>query len=101
MNRLNRTDFAILEVLASGKRNVAANVALEIDADRSYVNNRFSYILEEGLVERVGPKELSGLYEITPKGQAVVRHQDKYRSDRVDNFAAFIDEQLTDTAEST
>lgn len=99
MNRLNRTDFEILEVLASGKRNIAANVALEIDADRSYVNNRFSYILEEGLVERVGPKELSGLYEITPKGRVVVENQDKYRSDEVEEFVAFVERQTTDYTE--
>lgn len=90
MDRLNRTDFKILAVLANGKRNIAANVALEIDANRSYVNNRFSYLREQGLVERVGPKELSGLYEITPKGQAVVEHRDTYQSDDVDDFTAFI-----------
>jgi hypothetical protein len=99
MNRLNRTDFEILEVLASGKRNIAANVALEIDADRSYVNNRFRYILEEGLVERVGPKKLSGLYEITPKGQAVVQYQDKYQNNTVEEFEAFVEQQTPDHAE--
>lgn len=100
MDRLNRTDFEILEALADGKRNVAANVALEIDANRSYVNNRFSYILSEGLVERIGPKELSGLYEITPKGRVVVQYQEAYHNDEVDDFEAFVERQTTDHTET-
>jgi predicted transcriptional regulator len=100
MDRLNRTDFEILEVLASGKRNIAANVALEIDADRSYVNNRFSYILSEGLVERVGPKELSGLYEITPKGQVVVQCREEYRNNKIEDFEAFVEQQIADHPDS-
>ena len=101
MNRLNKTDFKILDVLVSGKRNVAANVALEIDADRGYINNRFSYLLSEGLVERVGPKEQSGLYEITAKGQTAVQHREKYLNDEVTDFEAFVEDQTDNGVENT
>lgn len=97
MDRLNQTDFKILAVLAGGKRNVAANVALEIDADRGYINNRFGYLLSEGLVERVGPKERSGLYEITPKGKAAVDHKEKYFSDDVSDFEDFVQQRMSNT----
>ena len=97
MDRLNKTDFKVLDVLASGKRNVAANVALEIDADRGYINNRFSYLLSEGLVKRVGPKEQSGLYEITAKGQTAVQHREKYLNDEVDDFEAFVEQQMSNS----
>lgn len=96
MDRLNRTDFKLLGALASGKRNTAANIALEIDADRGYINNRFSYLLSNDLVERVGPKEKSGLYEITARGRAAARHQDKYLNDAVDDFETFISRQLSE-----
>lgn len=96
MDRLNRTDFKILSVLASGKRNIAANVALEINANRSYINNRFSYLLSEGLVERVGPKEQSGLYEITAKGRVVVENQEKYQDETAEQFAAFVERRVDD-----
>jgi len=94
MELLNRTDFKILEVLADGKRNNAANVAVEIDANRSYLNTRFSYLLNEDLVERIGPHEESGLYEITPKGQVVVEHQEAYLNDEINEFDSFIESRL-------
>ena len=96
MDRLNQTDFKILNVLASGKRNVAANVALEIDVDRGYINSRFGYLLSEDLVERVGPKERSGLYEITPKGQVAVEHKQVYFADESDDFESFVEQQLSE-----
>lgn len=96
MDRLNQTDFKILNVLASGKRNVAANVALEIDVDRGYINTRFGYLLSEDLVERVGPKEQSGLYEITAKGQVAVKHKEVYFADESDDFESFVEQQLSE-----
>lgn len=96
MDRLNQTDFKILNVLASGKRNVAANVALEIDVDRGYINSRFGYLLSEDLVERVGPKERSGLYEITSKGQVVVEHKEVYFADDSDDFESFVEQQVSE-----
>lgn len=96
MDRINKTDFKILEALADGERNIAANIALEIDADRGYINNRFSYLLSRDLVERVGPKERSGLYQITEKGKVAVEHKQKRLNDEVDDFASFVDDRLTE-----
>ncbi len=98
MELLNETDFEILEVLADGKRNNAANVAVEIDANRSYLNTRFSYLLNEDLVERIGPHEQSGLYEITPKGQVVVKHREAYLNDEITEFDSFIESHLDEVA---
>ena len=94
LSLLNETDFEILEVLEGGDRNVAANVAIEIDADRSYVNTRFTQLRNEELVERIGPHDQSGLYEITEKGQVVVEHADVY--DEVDDFESLVQDELTD-----
>lgn len=96
MDLLNPTDFEILEVLLDGTRNIAANIAIEIDTNRSYINSRFSYLLNEDLVERVGPKEESGLYKITEKGKVVVEHKEKYIEDEVDDFEAFVESELED-----
>jgi DNA-binding PadR family transcriptional regulator len=51
---------------------VAANLAIELDKDRAYVNTRLPQLEAYGLLERVGPAPKSGLYEITPKGKEVV-----------------------------
>jgi predicted transcriptional regulator len=94
MESLNKTDFDILEVLADGKRNVATNIAIEIEADRGYVNTRLSYLLEEDLVVRVGPKKQSGLYEITNKGKLVEKNKEKVLEKEIDNFERYIDQKL-------
>lgn len=94
MDRINKTDFKILESLTDGERNIAANIALEIDANRGYINNRFSYLLSRGLVRRVGPKERSGLYQITEKGEIAVKHKGKYLNDEVDDFESFVKDRL-------
>lgn len=97
MDILNRTDFKILEALDEGERNVAANIAHEIDADRGYLNSRFSHLRNEDLVRRVGPSDQSGLYEITEQGSIAVEHKQKYLNDDVDDFEAFIESQLDET----
>jgi hypothetical protein len=78
------TDFDILDAFADGHRNNAANLAHEIDRDRSYINTRLPVLADYGLLERVGPAPKSGLYVITAKGQAAVKHRDDYRRDGVD-----------------
>ena len=93
LSLLNETDFDILEVLEGGDRNVAANVAIEIDADRNYVNTRFTQLRNEELVERVGPHDQSGLYEITDKGQVVVEHREEYGE--VDDFSTLVERELS------
>lgn len=101
MDRINKTDFKILEALADGERNIAANIALEIDADRGYINNRFSYLLSRDLVQRVGPKERSGLYQITEKGEVAVEHRQKCLNDEVDDFESFVEERLSERTDAS
>ena len=101
MDRINKTDFKILESLADGERNIAANIALEIDANRGYINNRFSYLLSNDLVQRVGPKEQSGLYQITEKGEVAIEHKQRYLNDEVDDFESFVEDQLSERTNSS
>lgn len=85
----------ILDGLSDGKRNIAANLAYILDKDRAYINTRLPVLADYGLVDRIGPSQTSGLYEITPKGQAVIANRDAYRTDGVD-FEALIEQELDD-----
>ena len=87
------TDFDILDAFADGRRNNAANLAYELDRDRSYINTRLPVLADYGLLERVGPAPKSGLYAITDKGRAVVTHRESYRTDGVD-FDALVAKEL-------
>ena len=84
MKLASPTDFDILEALSDGKRNTAANIAIEIDRDRAYINTRLPILADYGLIERIGPSPKSGLYEITDKGRAAVEHRQAYDNDDVD-----------------
>lgn len=83
------TDFLILEVLADG-RNVAPNIAQEIDKSRSHVNVRLPVLADYDLVQKVGPAENSGLYELTDKGEAALELRDRY--DTADDFDTLVDQ---------
>ena len=72
------TDFELLDALSDGKRNVAANLSKQIGKDRAYVNTRLPVLADQDLLERIGPAEKSGLYEITAKGQAAVEYRGQY-----------------------
>lgn len=76
------TDFLILEALSDGKRNTGANIAVKIGADRGYINAELPQLADYGLVEKVGPHENSGLYQITPLGVAAVEKQPLYDEDQ-------------------
>lgn len=90
--RLTRpTDVLILEMLEEG-RNVAANIAVELDRNRKYINRRLPQLLDYGLVEKVGPAEDAGLYQITPKGRVVLDLIDQY--DEADDFEALVEAEL-------
>ena len=84
MKLVQPTDFQILSKLVNGKRNVAANLALELGKDRAYLNTRLPKLEDYGLVKRIGPSSKSGLYEITQKGNSVVEHRDEYSSSDTD-----------------
>ena len=53
MRLVDPTDFDVLEILDEG-RNVAPNVAAELEHDRAYINTRLSQLHDHGLVEKSG-----------------------------------------------
>ncbi|ELY55139.1 winged helix-turn-helix domain-containing protein [Natronococcus jeotgali] len=82
------TDFLILEELEDKGRNVATNLATHTGKSRKNINTRLPVLEDYGLVEKIGPAERSGLYEITPLGQAALVYRDRY--DEVDDFEAYV-----------
>lgn len=88
------TDIELLEALADGKRNTAANLSHILEKDRAYINTRLPVLADYGLIEKVGPAPRSGLYEITEKGNVVIETQEKYHEENVD-FDSLIEEKLS------
>lgn len=86
------TDFLILEALQLYGRNVAPNLAEHIDKSRKNINTRLPVLLDYGLVDKIGPSDNSGLYEVTEKGVVVLQHRDAYNE--VEDFDALIDRKL-------
>ena len=93
MHLVEPTDFEVLDAFADGKRNIGANIAAEIDADRGYVNSRLRSLEDYNLLERVGPINNSGLYVITSKGQFVLEHRDIYQNNDTD-FDSFVNKKF-------
>jgi len=91
MRLVTPTDFDILAALVDGRRNNAVNLAAILDRNRSYINTRLPILLDYDLLERVGPAPNSGLYVITLKGRAVVKHRESYGDDDVDFDALIAD----------
>lgn len=83
------TDFLILEELEDKGRNVATNLAQHTGKSRKNVNTRLPVLEDYGLVQKIGPAERSGLYEITRLGKAAIIHQDEY--DDADDFELLIE----------
>lgn len=82
----------ILDRLDEG-RNVGANLALELDRNRGYVNNQLSKLASLELVRRVGPSENGGLYELTERGEIALTYRELYEDDSVD-FESVLEEKL-------
>ncbi|MDR5657631.1 ArsR family transcriptional regulator [Halodesulfurarchaeum sp. HSR-GB] len=80
------TDFGILDALADGKRNLAANLSPEIKKDRSYINTRLPALEDYGLLNKIGPAPNSGLYEITDKGKRVLEIHQEHQPDSAASF---------------
>jgi len=93
MRLTDPTDFEVLEALEDG-RNVASNIAIEIERDRAYINTRLPHLADHGLVDRIGPAEKSGLYELTPRGEAVISHRPEYAELDSQAFERLIDTAL-------
>lgn len=81
------TDKLILDELTEG-RNIAANLAVQLDRHRNYINQRMGQLNDYGLVRKIGPAENSGLYEITEKGRVALSHIDEY--EEADDFDAVV-----------
>lgn len=86
------TDFLILEALQLYGRNVAPNLAEIIDKSRKNINTRLPVLDDYGLVDKVGPSDNSGLYEITEKGVVVLELREAY--DTNEDFDALVDQRL-------
>lgn len=87
------TDFLILEALDRHGRNVAPNLAEHIDKNRKNINTRLPVLWDYGLVDKVGPAEHSGLYEITEKGRVVLELRLEY--DEAEDFDALVEQHLS------
>lgn len=82
------TDFEILAALEEHGRNVATNIAIHLDKNKDYINTRLPTLEDYGLVEKIGPAERSGLYEITGRGKRALECKEQY--DETDDFDALI-----------
>ncbi|WP_247730002.1 winged helix-turn-helix transcriptional regulator [Halovivax limisalsi] len=82
------TDFLILEALEETGRNVAPNLASHTGKSRKNINTRLPVLEDYGLVEKVGPADRSGLYEITQLGKSALVHKSEYGE--VDDFESLI-----------
>ncbi|WP_435358912.1 winged helix-turn-helix transcriptional regulator [Haloarchaeobius sp. DFWS5] len=83
------TDFLILEALQANGRNVATNLAHHTGKSRKNINSRLPVLADYGLVDKIGPADRSGLYEVTKKGKIALMYQDQY--DEVDDFGDLIE----------
>lgn len=81
------TDRLILEELQDG-RNLATNIAENIDRHRKTVNARLSQMNDYGLVRNIG----GGLYELTERGGAALLAIDYYPE--VDDFDGLVEEYM-------
>ncbi|WP_276253202.1 ArsR family transcriptional regulator [Halomontanus rarus] len=82
------TDFRILEALEKTGRNVATNLEAHTNKSRENINTRLPVLVDYGLVEKIGPAERSGLYEITADGKSALIHRDQYKD--ADDFESLI-----------
>jgi predicted transcriptional regulator len=76
------TDFQVLEALSDGERDTAANIGERINKDRKYINTRLPLLADYQLIQKIGPSENSGLYQITPLGVAAIKKRTLYDEDR-------------------
>lgn len=84
------TDFLILEALEEHGRNVATNLEDHVGKSRKNINTRLPVLTDYGLVEKIGPADHSGLYEISRKGRVALMYRDQY--DEVEDFEELIEE---------
>jgi hypothetical protein len=73
---INQTDMELLVALSEYGRNVALNLQHHFDTDRDYLNTRLCQLAKAGVLDRIGPSERAGLYELSRTGDRLVRHRD-------------------------
>lgn len=83
------TDFLILNALFTHGRNVATNLAELTGKSRKNINSRLPVLADYGLVDKVGPVDHSGLYEISPLGERALAFADQYG--QVDDFERLLE----------
>lgn len=93
MKLVSPTDFQILEFLRKHGRNNAVNLAAALERDSDYIDTRLRTLANEGLVERIGPAENSGLYDITEYGRAAIVYRDAFEHERID-FETVIEDAI-------
>jgi len=91
------TDFEILSYLAETGRNNAVNIATALDQNREYMNTRLRRLASHECVERIGPADNSGLYEITEKGEAALEHRELLNDPDAD-FGARVEAAVSDVS---
>ncbi len=84
------TDFLILDALERHGRNVATNLESHVGKSRKNINTRLPVLADYGLVEKIGPAEHSGLYELSREGRIALMYRDQY--DEVGDFEALIED---------
>ena len=89
MKLVQPTDFEILDALSDRKRDVAANIAMELGKNRDYINTRLPVLADYQLVSKVGPAQNSGIYEITDRGLTMLDLRDEY--DEIDDLSSKLD----------
>ena len=92
------TDFDILDAMSDGRRQTAPNLAEILDKESKYMNNRLAELAGGGFVRKAGVSENSGMYIITRKGRAALKHRDEYSHDSASDFAERM-EQVADAEE--
>lgn len=88
-------DLEILREMADGRRQTAKNLSAILERDNNYVNNRVVQLEGNGLLEKIGPAENSGLYEITAEGHRALRFQEMYDHGIGFEFGQFVKGELT------
>ena len=92
------TDFEILDVLCDGERQTAPNLAEILDKRRQYMNDRLADLAANGLIEKVGPSQRSGMYVITDRGRTALKNRDRYSHSQAQEFAQLIEKEVNDIA---
>lgn len=77
--RLNPMDQQLLELTANGKRQTPKNAAAILDVKSTYVSSRSRSLIRRGYARDPGPRDRSGMFEITDVGRVAAHRIDKQR----------------------